>query len=206
MNKHGNPGSLVRAHPGNLNAVKQGVHSPRLIQERAAEITSELIEAFAFSPTERLAVNEAARCIAVLEAIDRDLDERGVADRNGEPRYLLNQRVRASRQLEHWLTKVSAAVERVSKLEHGPPRGDLVDYVQALQSIAFGQDPSANARDRISALRELLELGSRGRTSYFERPSAVEFERRWQRVDEERQRRELERQEMKLGLKDDELE
>jgi hypothetical protein len=28
MNKNGNPKTLVASHPGNLNAVKQGVHSP----------------------------------------------------------------------------------------------------------------------------------------------------------------------------------
>ena len=206
MNKHGNPKSLVPAHPGNLNAVKQGVHSPRLIQARADEIADELTQAFAFSPAERLAVNEAARCIAVLEAIDRDLDERGVADKNGEPRYLLNHRARASRQLEQWLTKVSAAVERVAKLEQVPPRGDFVDYVQTLQSIAFGQDPSASARDRLAAVRELLELGHRGKTSYLERPSAIELEQRSQRVYEEKRRRDVEREEIKLGLDDDGLE
>jgi hypothetical protein len=68
MNKRGNPKSLVASQPGNLNAVKQGVHSPRLIRARAAEIASELTESFEFSPAERLAVHEAARCIAILEA------------------------------------------------------------------------------------------------------------------------------------------
>ena len=29
---------------------------------------------------ERLAVHEAARCIAILDAIDRDLDQRGLVD------------------------------------------------------------------------------------------------------------------------------
>jgi hypothetical protein len=72
MNQRGHPQSLIAAHPGNLNAVKQGVHSPRLIQARAAEIAAELAQRFAFSPTEQLAAHEAARCIAILEAIDRE--------------------------------------------------------------------------------------------------------------------------------------
>ena len=50
MNKRGNPQSLVAAHPENLNAVKQGIHSPRLIQERAAEIESELLGSCEFCP------------------------------------------------------------------------------------------------------------------------------------------------------------
>lgn len=62
MNTRGNPKRLVASQPGNLNAVKQRVHSPRLIQARAAEIASELTRSFEFSPAERLAAHEAARC------------------------------------------------------------------------------------------------------------------------------------------------
>jgi hypothetical protein len=118
-----------------VNAAKQGVHSPRLIQARAAEIATELTQSFEFSPAERLAVHEAARCIAILEAIDRDLDQRGLVDKEGKPRYLLNHRSRTSRQLEHWLEKVSAAMERKAASEQAPSRADLPDYVRALQRI-----------------------------------------------------------------------
>src|SRR5436190_19228431 len=169
MNKRGNPNSLVASHPGNLNAVKQGVHSPRLIQARAAEIASELTQSFEFSPAELLAVHEAARCIAILEAIDRDLDQRGLVDREGQPRHLLNHRSRTSRQLEHWLEKVSAAIERQAPGERAPAPADLPDYVRALQRSALGQDASATARDRLAALKELLALGPRGTSSYLER-------------------------------------
>jgi hypothetical protein len=53
---------------------------------------SELAASFEFSPTQRLAVHAAARCVAILEAIDRDLDERGLVDKSGKPRHLLNHR------------------------------------------------------------------------------------------------------------------
>ena len=76
LNEQGNPETLVAAHPGNVNAVRHGVHSPRLIQARAAELAGELTQSFDFSPTQRLAVHEAAHCMAILEAIDRELDER----------------------------------------------------------------------------------------------------------------------------------
>lgn len=52
MNTRGNPESLVASHPGNQNAVKHGVHSFRLIQARAAEIATELTQAFEFSPAD----------------------------------------------------------------------------------------------------------------------------------------------------------
>lgn len=171
MNKGGNPESLVASHPGNQNAVKHGVHSSRLIQARASEIASELTQSFEFSPAERLAVQEAARCIAILEAIDRDFDERGLVDDKGTPRYLLNHRSRISRQLEQWLRKISAAIERHPASDPEPLRADLPEYVRALQGIALGRDTTATARDRLAALRELLKLEKRGTSSYLEASS-----------------------------------
>ena len=84
MNKNGNPKTLVAAHPGNLNAATHGVYSERRIQPRAAEIFAEFVEAFEFSPAERLAVWEVARSTALLEAIDQALDESGLANKRGE--------------------------------------------------------------------------------------------------------------------------
>jgi len=148
----------------------------------AAEIAGELIESFEFSPAERLAVQEAARCIAILEAIDRDFDERGLVDDEGTPRYLLNHRSRISRQLERWLQKISAATERNPASKTEPLRADLPEYVRALQGIALGRD--ATARDRLAALRELLKLERRGTSSYLEASSwdDPELQRRWARV------------------------
>jgi len=200
MTTRGNPNSLVASQPGNLNAAKEGVHSPRLIQARAAEIASELTQSFEFSPAELRAVHEAARCIAILEAIDRDLDQRGLVDREGQPRYLLNHRSRTSRQLEHWLEKVSAAIEREATSEQAPLRGEFLDYVRALQRIALGQDASATARDRLAALTELLELGPSGTTSYLERPADAELREREHAIREAVRKESIAERERKLGI------
>lgn len=202
MNARGNPKTLRALQPGNRNAVKHGVHSARLIQTRAAEIADELAQSHSFTPAERIAVNEAARCVAVLEAIDRDLDQRGLVDKEGAPRYLLNHRSRTSRQLENWLERVSAAIERTSARELPPVRGDFPDYVLALQEIALGRDATATARDRLAAMKELLELGTKGQTSYLERPAQPELRQRALAVREAREVRELERSEREVGLAD----
>jgi hypothetical protein len=202
MNKRGNPESLVAAHPGNGNAVKHGVHSSRLIQARAAEIATELTQSFAFSPAERLAVQEAARCIAILEAIDRDFDERGLVDDEGTPRYLLNHRSRISRQLEQWLQKISAAIDRNPPSETEPIRADFPEYVRALQGIALGRDTTATARDRLAALRELLKLERRGTSSYLEASSwdDPELQQRWARVSRADELERLQSREEKFGI------
>jgi hypothetical protein len=204
MNKRGNPESLVASHPGNLNAVKQGTHSSRLIQARAAEIAAELTESFQFSVPERLAVQEAARCIAILEAIDRGFDQRGLVDEEGTPRYLLNHRSRISRQLEQWLQKISAAIDRNPASEPEPARADFPDYVHALQAIALGQDTTATARDRLAALRELLKLERRGTTSYIEAssPEEPELQQRWARIHRADELRRIQSLEQKLQIED----
>jgi hypothetical protein len=202
MNKTGNPESLVASHPGNQNAVKHGVHSSRLIQARAAEIVAELTQSFEFSPAERLAVQEAARCIAILEAIDRDFDERGLVDDEGTPRYLLNHRSRISRQLEQWLQKITVAIERNPVTDPEPIRADLPEYVRALQAIALGRDTTATARDRLAALGELLKLEKRGTSSYLESSpwGDPDLQRRWARVSRADELERLQSREAKFGI------
>jgi hypothetical protein len=202
MNKRGHPQTLVRAHPGNQNAVKQGIHSARLMQARAAEIASELGKLHEFSLTEQVAVQEMARCIAIIEAIDRDLDERGLVDSEGAPRNLLNYRARMSRQLEQWLAKVSAAIEQEDAGEPPSSSAEFPDYVRALQQIALGQDASATARDRLAAVKELLELGPRGTSSYLDRPAQSELRDREHAIREQAERQSIEKRERNLGFAD----
>lgn len=160
MNRNGNPSTLVASHPGNTNAAKYGVYSPRLIEPRAAEIAAELTCAFEFSIAQRIAVEQVARCIAILEAIDRDLDEGGVVDKRGEPRSLLNYRSRISRQLDLWLSKIAPSIERQTADKQAPSHPGRSDYVAELQRIALGYDTTASARDRLSANKELLAIDS----------------------------------------------
>jgi hypothetical protein len=131
MNKRGNPESLIASHPGNFNAVKQGAHSPRLIQARAAEI---------------------------------------------------------------------AAAERRTASDNSSVRADYADCVRALQRIALGHDTSATARDRLSAIKELLELGQRGTTTYLDSLESPEARQRWNAVHDALGRHELRYEEHKLGL------
>jgi hypothetical protein len=156
MNMNGNPATLVAAHPGNTNAMKYGVYSPRAIQRRADEISARLTASFKFSVAQRIAVEQMARCVAILEAVDRDLDERGLVDKRGQARSLLNHRSRISRQLDHWLSKITPTLDRQSAGESATSAGRS-DYVRELQWIGLGNDSSASAHDRVSALRELLK-------------------------------------------------
>jgi hypothetical protein len=69
-------------------------------------------------------------------------------------------------------------MERQTTREPETTRADFPDYVRALQRIALGQETTATARDQLAALKELLKLGTRGTTSYLERPDEAEITRR----------------------------
>ena len=158
VNKNGNPGTLVSAHPGNTNAARHGGYSRRLIEPRAREIEEELIRAFEFTATQRVAVHEVAHCMAILDAIDHELDERGLVDRSGESRSILKYRARISRELDRWLAKISPAIDRQTADDHVGRKIGRPDYVRELQRIALGDDSTATARDRLSAIERLAAL------------------------------------------------
>jgi hypothetical protein len=61
--------------------------------------------------------------------------------------------------------------------------------VRALQQIALGHDASGTTRDRLGALKEPINLGLRGYSSYLEGRTEPEMARRWQAIYEARQKR-----------------
>jgi hypothetical protein len=157
LNTKGHKETLVPRQPGNTNAVKFGVYSPRLIGARAQEIAAGLVSLFELSPTQQLAAKEVASCMALIEAIDSDIQERGILDRGAKARPLLDLRLRYSARLERWLDKFSSSMDRDWRSRE-LPEANRNDYVRELQHIALGHDPTAATRDRLVALKELLRI------------------------------------------------
>jgi hypothetical protein len=100
-------GNLVAAHPGNVNAVRHGLWSDRVLEPRVQEVADTLMELPHAIPIDRLAAEECARLIARIERIDADLDERGHFGRSGA-RSLLQHRARLSKELRSWLEQFGA--------------------------------------------------------------------------------------------------
>jgi hypothetical protein len=171
MNSKGHPETLVAAQPGNTNALRSGVHSPRLIEARAAEIVAELGSAMELDEMGKIALWALGRLMAAIEAIDRDLGDRGLTDSRGKERYLLKLRERSLRQLDEATERVLQAQARVRKNRMLDPasevEGETVDYVRALQRLALGYDPDARASDQFAALKFLIGLDRKGTTSNF---------------------------------------
>ena len=88
MNQKGHKKNLRPAQPGNRNAEKSGAHSPR----RQAEEAAKLEHAYAENPglflqQDQLRLYFSAR--GKLELFDRDIEENGVSDRDGNQRRIV---------------------------------------------------------------------------------------------------------------------
>jgi hypothetical protein len=140
VNKRGHPQTLVAAHPGNRNAVKSGVFSPATLAPRIQELEIAISE----RRPEEVAVDFLERELAALgalaEAMDESFASSGVIGRMGEPRTLVNLRLRLNDRLRKTLDRYVTA-ERAAP--HGPP------------SEATGE-PANDAQRRPSSLAECI--------------------------------------------------
>jgi hypothetical protein len=104
MNNDGTSANLVAAHPGNRNAVRSGIFSRtgRVLAPRAREIADELMTAPHVSTLDATGAEEIGALIALIEAMDADIAERGLT-RRGDARALVKLRLQASRRLQDWL-------------------------------------------------------------------------------------------------------
>jgi hypothetical protein len=159
VNKNGTEANLVPAHPGNMNALKHGVHSERVIDALAAKIEDELFGELKLSPYEQIAAFEVARLLAILQLVDLALDQCGILDRRGQPIYLLALRARFTKELRAWGAELPAAARARPDAE-GEPATDRAALIQQLKRIAFGQDQTARPGEQLTAIRMLLEHGT----------------------------------------------
>ncbi len=149
MNSEGHHESLIPAQPGNGNALRHGAYSPRTLTPRAQEIAAGLMAAAHTVPLDQIAAEEIAALIAIVESVDADLAQRGLLNRSGQPRTLLDLRIRLSGRLERWLREFGATpasrVDWVGKLSN---TDDLLstlrrELARSAESHAAG-DPRAD--------------------------------------------------------------
>lgn len=136
--------NLVAAHPGNKNAQRHGAYSEdgRALAPRAREIADSLMAAPHTVPLDEIAAVEIGRLIALIEAIDEDLTRRGLTDRTGKARSLVDLRLRASGRLERWLR------------EFGATPASRVEWVER---VARGETLASIVRDEVAEGARLLD-------------------------------------------------
>src|SRR5215213_1496493 len=103
VNRSGHPTTLVAAQPGNSNALKAGVYSPRALAARAGELEDRIAGMPAEELAEKVWRHEVASLMALTEAIDNSLTQQGLVGRSGEARTLVPYRLRANEKLRKTL-------------------------------------------------------------------------------------------------------
>jgi len=130
MNERGFPENLQPHQFNNTNAVQHGVYSRGVMAPRAREIAEELLALPQTVPLDRVAAEEVGAIVAMFEAVDTELLTRGLTDRSGKARSLVDLRVRLSGRLQRWLREFGATpasrVEWVGQLAQGESLVDLV--------------------------------------------------------------------------------
>ena len=130
MNQNGTPSNLIPAHPGNANAVKSGIYSRtgRVLASRAAELTDQLMELPHVQPLDRVAAEEIASLVVRLEAIDKDLEDRGHLGRGGA-RSLLEHKARLGRELRQWLREFGGTPRARAEFAKALAEGGLAQEI-----------------------------------------------------------------------------
>jgi hypothetical protein len=113
MNKKGHPATLEASHPGNTNAGKTGVYSPRMLAPRVAEIESAIVDRPAAELRREIIRHDLAGLWALLEAVDAAFAGRVVNSRN-QVKDLPTIRLRLSKTIRAAAQEYEAA-SRVSK-------------------------------------------------------------------------------------------
>jgi hypothetical protein len=141
VNPDGTPENLVAAHPANTNAVRSGVWSRtgRVLEPRAREIADALLAEPHTAEIDALGALEIGRVLAIIEAIDRDLEQRGLTRKSGEPRKLLELRERYSRRLESWLGAYGATPAARASWAARLAGSSLADEIRERQRAIEGQ-------------------------------------------------------------------
>jgi len=128
MNPNGHAATLVHER-GNTRAVKSGVFSTRTLAPRAAEVAAQLMELPHVVAIDEVAAEEIGMIVARIQAIDRDLDQRGHVGRNGA-RSLLDHRARLTRELRAWLQQFGATPRARFEWARSLARPTLADEIQ----------------------------------------------------------------------------
>lgn len=105
VNRTGHPPTLRASQPGNTNRLRHGVWSAdrQALEPRAREIAERILEAPHTVELDEIGAAEIGKLEALIEAIDSDLAERGLTNKRGDARSLVDLRLRASRRLAEWL-------------------------------------------------------------------------------------------------------
>jgi hypothetical protein len=106
VNPDGHSQTLEPRHPGNTNAARSGVYSPRLREPRAREIADAIMVEPHTVAIDAIGAAEIGRIEALIEAIDTEIARSRLISAS-KASSLLDLRLRASRRLAEWARQLA---------------------------------------------------------------------------------------------------
>jgi hypothetical protein len=127
VNTKGHVESLVASHPGNMHRLRHGVFSEdsRALAPRAREIADAILSSPTLSDIDAFAADEVGRLLALIEALDVEIEARGVTGRTGDARAVVKLRLSASSRLQSWLQTLGLTPRSRAELVSAAATGSL---------------------------------------------------------------------------------
>jgi hypothetical protein len=136
--------NLVAAHPGNRNREVHGYYSrSRALAPEAVELADALMGVPHIAETDRLAVEEVARLVVLIDRVDAALGDGVVEGRRGSARELLVVREKLSGRLERWLDRLALTPQGRATTARALAAGGLGEAIR--RRIEEGRNGSAGA-------------------------------------------------------------
>lgn len=119
MNTRGHKKTLVASHPGNRNAVKAGVFSPPTLAPRINDLEIQLAERREEDVAVEFLRHELAALAVLGQAMDQSLADAGLLGRGGQPKRLIDLRLRLNDKARKTLAQYEDAVAR-ARIDSAP--------------------------------------------------------------------------------------
>jgi len=100
MNRRGTPCNLIPKHSANRNAVKAGIYSTALREERAQDLRRELSAKPCGEVLSEILLQELAAMLVLRDALDGFLAQHGVESRQRGPLRQVDQRLSVEKKIE----------------------------------------------------------------------------------------------------------
>lgn len=160
MNKSGTPENLRARHPGNTSAVKSGIYSPRIREEKTREVLLWLEKRPVNDVLEDVTVLEFAGLVGLYRQLFADVETHGAVDSRGRVRRSAELMLSTSRRIESLIGRIPDSTPGVENSGEKAARSDGAPSLEqerydALTSLAF--DRRSPCSTQIDALKDLYE-------------------------------------------------
>lgn len=136
VNPKGHPKTLVAKHPGNRNAVKAGVFSDALLAPRILDLEAAISERPAHEVAMEVLRHEVASLTVLGEAMDQSLDASGLNGRRGEPRRMIDLRLRLNDKLRRTVDQYVRIQEETAAVTEEAPWKSIAEVDAQIELLA----------------------------------------------------------------------